>query len=133
MHGKEKDKKSVVVIAGEANAVSTVVVALVKGGYAVECAASATDILARVADAMGPCDVLVITAKVSGMRPENLLLKLTETDGGSARRAKVPIVMVVDGAGERLQAQLVAYAENNPAAITTAVDEVLKQCQGERH
>lgn len=127
------EQKKTVVIVGEAGAVSTVVIALVKGGYAVECIADAQDVLDRVAGSMGLCDVVVITSKVSGMRPEKLLLELTETGSGPERRAKVPTVMVADTAGERMQAQLVTYAGSEPGMITTAVGEVLKQCQGERH
>lgn len=130
---KAREKK-VVVVVGAAKATSTIVIALARAGYAAECIADARDVLERVAGSMGPCDVLVITPQVSGMTPEKLLLELTQSgDDGSARRAKVPIVMVVDGAGERMPAQLLVYAGNEPAVVATAVGEVLRQCQSERH
>lgn len=129
----QASEKKTVVIVGEAGAVSTVVIALVKGGYAVECITDAREILRRIARPQRLCDVVVITPKVSGMRPEKLLLEMTEAGSGSERKAKVPVVMVADGAQERMQAQLVVYAGSEPGMITAAVGEVLRQCQSERH
>lgn len=114
--------KKVVVIAGVSGVTSTMVMELVKNGYAVECTESGYAALERIGCRRAPCDALVITPAVLDILPGVMLGEVVEMTG--APRAKVPTVLVTDDQYAP-QARSVAYARNNVAAITKALGEVL--------